>query len=98
MSDLVELLNDLNQSNRIEYDDYSQLMFCAQQLQQLEEENEQLKQQIEKEKKFSKDVMNNELRLVKQIEKMKNCGNCKFSLECTGEHCDNCEKHNKWEW
>lgn len=45
MSDLVELLNDLNQSNRIEYDDYSQLMFCVQ---QLEEENEQLKAQIEK--------------------------------------------------
>ena len=34
-------------------------------------ETEQLKQQIEKEKKFSKDVMNNELRLIKLIEKMK---------------------------
>lgn len=68
MSDLVELLNELNQSNRIEYSDYSQLMFCVQ---QLEEENEQLKRQI-------KEIMNNELRLVKQIEKMKCCNNCKL--------------------
>ena len=53
MSDLVELLNDLNQSNRIEYSDYSQLMFCVQ---QLEEENEQLKQQIENIKRENEDM------------------------------------------
>lgn len=45
MSDLVELLNDLNQGNRIEYDDYSQLMFCVE---KLEKENAEQKQQIEK--------------------------------------------------
>lgn len=54
-------------------------------------ETEQLKQQIEKEKKFSKDVMNNELRLIKQIEKMKNCYNCKhFSNMVTEETCNKC--------
>lgn len=43
MSDLVELLNDLNQGNRIEYDDYSQLMFCVE---KLENENATLKEQL----------------------------------------------------
>lgn len=40
MRDLVELLNDLNQGNRIEYSDYSQLMFCVE---QLEEQIEKMK-------------------------------------------------------
>lgn len=44
MSDLVELLNDLNQGNRIEYSDYSQLMFCVE---QLEKEKAKLSKMLE---------------------------------------------------
>lgn len=45
MNELIELLNDLNQGDKIEYSDYSQLMFLVQ---QVENENNNMKTENEK--------------------------------------------------
>ena len=57
MNDLVKLLNDLNQGDKIEYSDYSQLMFLVQ---QVENENNNMKTENEK---LKCDIYNTEANL-----------------------------------
>ena len=45
MNDLIKLLNDLNQGDKIEYSDYSRLMFLVQ---RVETENKNMKNENEK--------------------------------------------------
>lgn len=65
-------------------------------IRELEEENAELKKEIEKRSMYEKHIEYENEQLKEQIEKMKNCMNCDNGIVDDEDICDDCNSENCW--